>query len=316
PLLIVLHNASETPKKMLDRFAEKAKEEGYLLAAPNWSRGGIGGDYSYSADEHEVVLKTLRDLRLHFNVDSDRVFLFGLGQGGDMAYDVGLSHPDLFAGLLPMSADPKFFTVRYWANAQYLPLYIVGGDHTGPPDSTTRKLFEKWVPHNYPALYVQYKGRGREWFGGELPYLFDWMSRKRRNTPVTNLGRYGDGELGDKFTSMRETDNRFYWLSGTIFPRHLQRRGWSHTVIPATLVGRIDPGTNQIFINQHGYQRITVWLARDAKVDFDKELTVRINGALHLGKKRARPSLQVLLDDFLTRGDRQKLFIAKFDFNP
>src|SRR5207249_1435351 len=34
PLLIVLHNTGETPKKMLARFAEKAKEEGYILAAP------------------------------------------------------------------------------------------------------------------------------------------------------------------------------------------------------------------------------------------------------------------------------------------
>src|SRR6266699_2598908 len=76
--------------------------------------------------------------------------------------------------------------VCYWANAQYLPLYIVGGDHTGAPDKTIRKLFETWVPHNYPALFVEYKGRGLEWFGGEVPYLFDWMSRKRRNTPVIN----------------------------------------------------------------------------------------------------------------------------------
>ena len=43
-----------------------------------------------------------------------------------------------------------------------------------------------------------------EWFGGELPYMFDWMSRKRRNTPITHLGRSG-GELGDEFTSMRAT---------------------------------------------------------------------------------------------------------------
>ena len=170
------------------------------------------------------------------------------------------------------------------------------------------------MPHRYPALYVQYKGRGLEWFGGELPYLFDWMNRKRRNTPVTNLGRIG-GQLGDEFTSLRETDNRFYWISGTTSPRHwIRGPGWSHRVEPATLVGRIDPGTNRVFINQRGYQQITVWLERDAKVDFDKDMMVHINGALHLARQKARPSLQVLLDDFRTRGDRQKLFIAKFDF--
>src|SRR5262249_30893376 len=72
PVLILLHNTGERPRKMIDRFAEQAKEHGYILAAPSWPRGGLGSDYTYSADDHEVVLKTLRDLRLHYNVDSDR----------------------------------------------------------------------------------------------------------------------------------------------------------------------------------------------------------------------------------------------------
>ncbi|HKA54601.1 MAG TPA: hypothetical protein VKJ47_13155, partial [Candidatus Binatia bacterium] len=326
PLLIVLHKAGESPRKMLERFADKAKEEGYILAAPNWARGGIGGDYGYSADEHDVVLRTLRDLRLRFNVDSDRVFLTGLGEGGDMAYDVGLSHPDLFAGVLPMSADPKYFIIRYWANAQYLPFYIVGGSHTGDPDKTTRKLFEKWIPHSnapkdghpgrYASLYVQYKGRGREWFGGELPSMFDWMNRKRRVTPIADLGRIG-GDLGDEFASMRETDNHFYWLSGEISQRHVnQVPRWDNKIFPARLVGRLDPGTNQLFLYPTGYRNVTVWLARDAKIDFDKPLKVWVNGKRALGDQKVKPSLTVLLDDFAARGDRQKLFISRFDFRP
>ena len=107
-MLVVLHQSGETPEEMLKRWSNAAGENGYILVAPEWTEG-LGGAYSYSDHEHAVVLDTLRDLRRRFAVDSDRVFLFGLGQGGEMAFDVGLSHPDLFAGVLPMSAGPRKF---------------------------------------------------------------------------------------------------------------------------------------------------------------------------------------------------------------
>ena len=47
-----------------------------------------------------MVIDTLRDLRRRFQVDSDRVFLFGWEQGADAALDIGMSHPDQFAGVL------------------------------------------------------------------------------------------------------------------------------------------------------------------------------------------------------------------------
>ena len=122
---------------------------------------------------------------LHFNVDSDRVFLFGLGQGGDMAYDVGLSHPDLFAGILPVSAQPGPFTVRYWRNVQYVPIYAVLGSWAGGKYGIpSRKAFESWVPRGYAVLGVMYSGRGLEWFPAELPAMFDWMGRKKRAHPL------------------------------------------------------------------------------------------------------------------------------------
>ena len=108
PVLIVLHDAGETPEEMLKRWRDAAADNGYILVAPEWNAGG--GTYGYTEAEHATVLDALRDLRRHFAVDSDRVFLFGLGWGGAMAFDVGLSHPDLFAGVLPMSAGPRIFS--------------------------------------------------------------------------------------------------------------------------------------------------------------------------------------------------------------
>src|SRR5262249_27178406 len=101
PVLIVLHESGEKPAEMLKRCSQAAADNGYVLAAPAWEQGGLRGGYTFSEREHAAVLDTLRDLRRRFQIDSDRVFLLGYGQGARAAFDVGLSHPDLFAGVLP-----------------------------------------------------------------------------------------------------------------------------------------------------------------------------------------------------------------------
>src|SRR5207302_1892575 len=83
-------------------------------------------------------VQSLWDLKRRYKVDSDRVFLFGCGQGGLMAYDVGLSHPDLFAGVIPMSAGPEFFSRAYFRNGQALPFYVINGDRHRDSNLNTR----------------------------------------------------------------------------------------------------------------------------------------------------------------------------------
>src|SRR5207253_5941874 len=154
-------------------------QNGYVLVAPEWEKEP-DAPYGYTQEEHRAVTEVVRDLRQHFQIDSDRVFLTGLGEGANMAFDVGLSHPDLFAGIIPMGGRPQYFAQKYWANAQYLPFYVIDGDLDGPGVKDNRQEFQHWIGHAYPSLYIQYKGRGSEWFGGELPYVFDWMNRKKR----------------------------------------------------------------------------------------------------------------------------------------
>jgi hypothetical protein len=183
PVLIVLANGGEKPAAALARWEKAAAEHGYILAAPEWETG-LKNKYNYSEREHDSVLNTVRDLRQRYQIDSDRVFLFGLGEGGKMAWDVGLAHPDLFAGIVPMNAGLKFFPRRYWHNAQYLPIYAVTGTRASDSNEGLRDIFTLWVQRGYPALWVEYKGRGMEWLGGEVPNIFDWMRNQQRAFPL------------------------------------------------------------------------------------------------------------------------------------
>jgi hypothetical protein len=313
PVMIVLHELGERPVDLFNRWSSLAAQHGYILAAPEWQRApGIG--YTYTSEEHRAVLEVIRDLRQRFQVDSDRVFLFGQGEGGNMAFDVGLSHPDQFAGVLPMSGQPQFFALKYWPNAQYLPFYVVDGDLHGDGAKNNRRQFDNWIPHGYPSLFVQYKGRGQEWFGGELPYMMDWMDRKKRAQAFPDLGRPGSGPFGDEFQSMRASDNRFYWLVGEeLNDRHTNdsSRSFSFKVGPATAQARINPG-NQINLNVHGFRRIVLWLG-PGMIDYEKPVKIVVNAQGSVPIKKVTPNLATLLEDYYERADRQRLFYAKVE---
>jgi len=65
-----------------------------------------------------------------------------------------------------MGAGTEKYSEIYWHNAQYLPFYVVNGDRVGKLLDTTHLQFERWIGQRFPALWVQYKGRGAEWFEG------------------------------------------------------------------------------------------------------------------------------------------------------
>ena len=311
PVLIVLHEAGEKPDDMLRRWSPLASQHGYFLAAPEWDNGS-GRGYRYTQDEHRAVVEVLRDLRQHFQVDSDRVFLSGLGEGGNMAFDVGLAHPDLFAGLIPIGGRPQYFAKAYWPNAQYLPFYVLDGDLDGPGAKDNRHQFQQWVPRGYPALFIQYKGRGSEWFPGELPYLFDWMSRKKRSPGYPELGKHALGSFSEDFQCMRASDNYFYWLTGEeLNDRYTNdSRSWRNSTGAATLQARLKD--NEVHVIARGFKRVVVWLGQ-GMLDYEKPIKIVLNQQVTWPARKITPNLETLLEDFYLRGDRQRHFFAKIE---
>jgi pimeloyl-ACP methyl ester carboxylesterase len=321
PVLIVLNHSGEKATSMLERWRKAAADHGYILAAPDWERG-LAGNYGYTVQEHDSVLDTLRDLRRRFQIDSDRVFLFGLGEGAKMAFDVGLSHPDLFAGVIPMGAGPELYARRYWRNAQLTPFYVVNGTRAGDSNNQLRDQFTSWTQRHFASLWVEYKGRGVEWLGGEVPHVFDWMRNQRRAFPLHQLGTDGAGSsMGTEFCTMRAEDNRFYWLStNDISPRHLAPiEKWNNLVQPATLTARIDTAANEIVVKTQGLNQVSIWLGRNPKgqymVDLERPVSVRLGLSKYYPPRRVSPSLGVLMEDLYRRGDRKHLYVARLDLN-
>lgn len=321
PVIVALTDASGPPEIIMAALAFEADRHGYIVAAPDWSKAGP--DWKYRGEDHTYATETLRDVIRHFSVDNNRVFLIGGGTGANMALDVGCSHPDLFAGVLAMVPSPNnFLVLHYCKNAQKLPVYAVTGETTAGL-APLRRMFESWMPKGYPAIMSVYKGRGAEWFGSEVPVMFDWMSRKQRADWRAVLQLDPD-RTTPPWQVGRPTDTRFYWLGvGSILDARRYDPEKSPKASPALISGDIKG--NHIILDGNGARKVTVWLTRDM-IDWTKPLLVSVARRVPLTAsigggpptkwkpERIEPNLEVLLNEFAERGDRRTVFLQKIEF--
>ena len=329
PVLILLHSGRDKVDDTLKRFTDEAAKNGFILVAPVWAgKAVMNTRYQNTVKEQVLVMDTLRDLRRRFQVDSDRVFLFGWEDGANMAFDVALGAPDQFAGVVPMNGALLPFTRRfYWPNAQYLPFYVIGGERDGHSAQMRDLIKKDWTRDPYACMYVEYKGRASEWYGLEIEKMMNWMSKKKRYMPLKELGRPGAGE---EFRSTRAINNHFYWLRGENFTAATQNehrdKTWPNTFKPATFQAGLTVGNktekgeakiwNQLTIRTHGMKNVTFLVTPDMKMELKHPLAITLNGT-QLAKTRViEPSVETMLDELAQSGDRQRLVIAKVEMRP
>lgn len=282
----------------------QAQRHGTIVIAPHYADGNLRS-WNYNARGHEIVIEALRDARRRFAIDSDRVFLSGHGMGGDAAFDLGMSHPDRFAGVIPIAGISDYYCKWYWENARTLPWYIVAGEIDR--DSLARNAREVNRMMRRPEfnlIYCEYSGRGYESFYSEIHNLFDWMSRHRRQRNPTEID----------LSVLRPIDGQAWWIHAEGLPPQviaspvLTPDGDRRTrVSPMTLNARVSPG-NTIYIRS-GASRHTLWLSPEF-VNFDERLAVRSRGRQHFNDF-VRPELSAILEDLRLRGDRQNVYQAR-----
>ena len=136
-------------------------------------------------------------------------FSAGHSMGGDAAWDIGLAHPDLWAGVIPIVAQAEKFCSQYWQNAKFVPFYFVAGELDGDKPSSNAEDLDRYMASRYDITVVEYQGRGHEDFYEEIQNLFDWMARR----PARNF-------FPEEFevSTMRTWDNYFWWLEVNKLP--------------------------------------------------------------------------------------------------
>lgn len=314
PLLVVLHAAGSSPDQELTWWAGDPERQGpaqrfgYITIAPHYAAPDQKS-YTYGHEAHQAVLESLRDARKRFRIDSDRIFLAGHGMGGDACFDIGMSLPGVFAGVIPMTGVTDRFCMYYRENAPDLAWYVVTGERDGDQlglslDRNARDL-NHMMTRGHDVIYCEFKARGIEPYFEETPRIFEWMALHRR----APLPREWDVEI------LRQTDNDFYWLHLDGMPARLGAPiVWEPPRLrripqPMPIEAKATVA-NAIYL-KHPADHATVWLSPDL-VKFGERLKIH-----HKGRQAyndfVSPRMGDLLEDLRVRGDRERLYWAKIE---
>lgn len=319
PAIVTLHGAGSSPERQLDWWVGdynpqlqmrmgQAARKGYIVIAPAWNMEPRQRKYKYSVPEHATVLASLRDAMRRFSIDSDRVYLSGHSLGGDAAWDIGLAHPDLWAGVLLVGASavygdkdaPKYVS-QYWENARNLPIMlIIGALDVARVAANQRELNRYLTRKDFDMLVVEYRGRGHEHFQDEIHRMFDWMKFHRRDFFPRDF----------EASSMRPWDNFFWWFEFEGLPERsivLPSGDWPKSKRPMKISA--SAREKQTLSVKAGSDRAMLWLSPEL-VDLDQRVTVKWNGASRKAHEIS-PDIAVMLEDVRRRGDRQHPFWAK-----
>jgi len=315
PMIVALRARGQTPERELIWWGgtptepAQSQRRGYIVISPEiMDRQAKLYDYGMTA--HNILISAIRDARKRFNIDSDRIFLSGHGLGADAAFDFGMSHPDLFAGVIPVVGKIDKICSFYWQNAKELPWYVVGGQLDRNLTDHNARVLDRMMRNGFNLVYAEYIGRGYESYYEEIHRLFAWMELHRRSKSFKEIDK----------KILRISENRFYWLGVGGFPKKVSqplvwKNGRANRTRGMTLSASIkdaDPNRNTIYINSAAASH-TLWLSPDI-IDFDKRLTIKVKTQRKFSGF-LEPSIADMLDDFRVRGDRQKLTWARIDIN-
>ena len=315
PVILTLNGGGTTPEKQIDWWAGAGRDTrgfrlgqatrlGYIVIAVDWLKEGQK-EYQFSAREHAAVLASLRDACRRFAINTDRVFLTGHSIGGNAAWDLGLAHPDLWAGVIPIVAQAQKYCLRYWQNAKLVPFYVLLGELDGDKLKENSDTLGRYMTNRFDLTVVEYQGRGHEDFFEDIQNLFDWMDRRESRNFFPK-----------QFTvsTMRSWDNYFWWVEAGKLPEKclVEPEDWppGRGITPAKITATV-LATNGLSI-QCAARDFTVWLAPEI-VDFTRPIRVTLNGNSLSKKPRIEPDLKVLLEDVRTRADRLHPFWAKVE---
>ncbi|MEZ6141603.1 MAG: hypothetical protein R3B84_13610 [Zavarzinella sp.] len=182
PLLVLLPEIGQLPHDMVREMGNMASDHGYILVCPIWYEKNQPF-YMHSVIEQTKVMQFIRSVRRTYQVDADRTALWGFRNGASLAMDLGASHPDIFSAIvayIPNLFTDFYINSEYWLNYQNLPLYIVSGQRAGHTVPGIQMAMSKFSSSGFPAITSIYKGRSSELYKEEIPFIIDWLDRKKR----------------------------------------------------------------------------------------------------------------------------------------
>ncbi|RLS53607.1 MAG: hypothetical protein DWH91_14025 [Planctomycetota bacterium] len=310
PLLVVLHDAGKDAEAELRWWAGDAERpgqsqrRGFITIAPRYSKSDSSA-YEYDALSHLSVVESIRHAMRTHRIDADRIILTGHGMGGDACFDLGMTHPDLFAGVAPFCGKSTKYCMYYWENGMGVPWYVVAGQRDGFKEAENMRDLNRLFRKKADIIYCQYRERGYETYSEEQTRVLDWAELVRR-APLSLTKNF-------TYKTLRMSDDTCHWVrTSTLNPEKFPPIVWedrNKIVREMSITAEVTPGGT--FYIQHPGKSVSLWLNPDL-VSFDERIKIIVSGREKMNDF-PKPSAAALLEDLRVRADRSRLFWTRID---
>ncbi|MEK7279975.1 MAG: alpha/beta hydrolase-fold protein [Nitrospirota bacterium] len=295
PLIVCLHGAGFDGNRYLERWSARLGES-YIVLCPS-----VEGGTWWTDEAASQVISLIEDVKERYNIDTNRIFLTGMSNGGVGALRIGIYFPDRFAGVAPMAGAMPVEAMPFLKNLKNTPVYIIHGSKDQVmPVEYSRKISNRLQDLGYDVVYKEHdmvhpQAGGHFFPAEELPELIKWLGGKRRDPYPKELTFRvsGTGRRG------------YYWV--TIDEMEEGKEGNKSRVLFTSIETKVIDG-NRIEVKSEKVKTYTLFL-NDKIVDLSKDVTIVTNGKVSFeGHIKKDPS--ILLKDARSRQDREMLFPA------
>lgn len=166
PLIVALHGGYGQGLEYVWTWLRPARSLGYAILAPKSL--GDTWDMSLPSPDTRSVLQMLTEVTNEYSIDSSRIFLTGLSDGGIFTYILGLEQSHLFRGLAPIAGalHPVVDPMLRQGRGKDTAIFVVHGVHDFIfPVAFTRQTCDLLKSIGYNLTYEELP----EW-GHAFPY--------------------------------------------------------------------------------------------------------------------------------------------------
>jgi acetyl esterase/lipase len=256
-------------------------QRGFILVCPTTPMG-----YWWKPEGDAVIMAVYQDVIRAWNVDTARVSVGGLSNGGTGTWHITMKYPWIWSAAVPRCAA-EIHDDAYVRNIESMPVYMIHGsaDHLIPVESS-RNMSERLQRWGNEAHYTEIVGGGHRFFPGENRRVVPWMLAQKRETP-------------ERFTYTTLDGNPaglVYWVHAPGSDRLEAAISREGAEVKVTLQGERLPTATRVFLP-------------DAFAESGANLRVFVGGGLvHEGP--IKTSVEAVLESFRLTGDPARTFLA------
>lgn len=137
PLLVLLHGGGSDGRQLVrfTGFNRIAEDEGMIVVTPDgiekhWNDGRVSTGYlahEQNVDDVGFISKLIDLLKQQYRIDSRRVYVSGISNGGMMTFRLGIELPEKIAAIAPVVAALPEPLARLSSTNRPIPAVIING---------------------------------------------------------------------------------------------------------------------------------------------------------------------------------------------